>query len=185
MQAPRFLFKTPPWRLFAATCTVALAGVLAQSAVASPFGHGGPGGPGGGPGAMGAPGLLMAPPHHVDRLLDSVNASAEQRTQIRQILQVARDDLKPLHEAGRKLHEQAQALFAQPAIDAAAAEALRQKLLAQHDQASKRMLQAMLDVSRVLTPEQRKALADRASQRRAMFERHRAEREAIDAPPKR
>ena len=34
-------------------------------------------------------------------------------------------------------------------------------MLAQHDQASKRTLQAMLDVSRVLTPEQRKALAER------------------------
>jgi Spy/CpxP family protein refolding chaperone len=181
MQAPKFLFKTPPWRLFAATCTVALAGVLAQSALAAPFGHGGHGGP---DGLAGGPGLLMAPPHHVDRLLASVNASAEQRTQIRQILQLARDDLKPLHDAGRKLREQAQALFAQPTLDAAAAEVLRQQLLAQHDQASKRMLQAMLDVSHVLTPEQRKNLAERASQRRALFERHRAEREAIDTPPK-
>jgi Spy/CpxP family protein refolding chaperone len=38
------------------------------------------------------------------------------------------------------------------------------------------MLQAMLDVSRVLTPEQRKQLAERMQQRRTMMERHRGER---------
>ena len=70
------------------------------------------------------------------------------------------------------------ALFAQPTVDARAAETLRQQMLAQHDQVSKRALQAMLDVSRVLTAEQRKALADRMAQRKAMMERHRAEREA-------
>ena len=47
-------------------------------------------------------------------------------------------------------------LFAQPTVDAAALEALRQKQMAMHDAASKRMMQAMLDVAQVLTPEQRK-----------------------------
>ena len=37
----------------------------------------------------------------------------------------------------------------------------RQQMLQLHDQASKRMTQAMVDVSRVLTPEQRKQIADR------------------------
>jgi protein CpxP len=44
-------------------------------------------------------------------------------------------------------------------------------MLAQHDQASKRMMQAMLDGSRVLTPEQRAKMADMAGQRRAMMDR--------------
>jgi Spy/CpxP family protein refolding chaperone len=59
-------------------------------------------------------------------------------------------------------------------------EALRQQQLAQHDQASKRMTQALVDAARVLTPEPRKMMADRMAQRRALMERHRAEREAID-----
>ena len=72
------------------------------------------------------------------------------------------------------------ALFTQPTVDARAAEALRQQMLAQHDQASQRMLQTMLDVSRVLTPEQRKTLSDRMQQRRSMMERHRHERQSLD-----
>jgi Spy/CpxP family protein refolding chaperone len=55
-------------------------------------------------------------------------------------------------------------------------------MLAQHDQASKRKMQVMLDVSRVLTPEQRKTLADRMAKRRAMMERHHSERQALDRP---
>jgi protein CpxP len=55
-------------------------------------------------------------------------------------------------------------------------------MLAQHDAASKRMLQAMLDVSRVLTPEQRAKLAERMQQRREMMQRHDKERRQLDTP---
>ena len=51
------------------------------------------------------------------------------------------------------------------ALPAAAAEQVRQQMLAQHDQVSKRTLQAMLDASKVLTPEQRAKLGDRMKQR--------------------
>jgi periplasmic protein CpxP/Spy len=44
---------------------------------------------------------------------------------------------------------------------------------------SKRMLQAQLDVARVLSPEQRKLMAERMNQHRAMMERHRSERESL------
>jgi protein CpxP len=191
MQArTKFLPVQHPLRTLALTLVVAVAATVAQTASASP--HGGMGGHGrhgqhdgmGGPG-MGGPGMaMMGQPRHMERLLDGVNASAEQRTQIRQILATARADMAAQHEAGRKLHEQNQALFAQPSVDARAVEALRQQMLAQHDQASKRMTQAMLDVSRVLTAEQRKALAERMDQRRQMMERHRAERAAVDPAPK-
>ena len=123
-------------------------------------------------------------PHQMERVLDSVNASAEQRAQIKQIVESARSDLRGQREAGRKLREQSMALFAQPTVDARAAEALRQQMVAQHDQSSKRTLQAMLDVSRVLSAEQRKSLADRMAQRKSMMERHRAEREALTPAPR-
>ena len=69
-------------------------------------------------------------------------------------------------------------------VDARAVETLRQQMLAQHDLTSKRMTQVMLDVSRVLTPEQRKTLSDRMAQRRAMMERHQAERSTMERTPR-
>lgn len=153
-------------RWLAATAVVALAAGFGQAAMAQA-----PRGPGGF-------GMAMAP-HAVDRMLDAVNASADQRAQIKQIIESARSDLKSQRDSGGDLRDQARELFAQPTVDARAAEALRQQMLAQHDAASKRVLQAMIDVSRVLTPEQRKSIADRLAQRRAMMERHRAERQSV------
>lgn len=182
-----------PVRLLAATFAIALASSFAQTAIAQPMGGpGGPGGPGhhgmaghrgGGGHGMGMMGMEGGP-RMMARLLDAVNATPEQRAQIKQLTDAAQADMRSQHDAGRKLHEQNQALFAQPTVDARAAEALRQQMLAQHDQASKRMLQLKLDVSRVLTPEQRKTLADRMAQRRSMMERHRAERDALDKAPR-
>jgi Spy/CpxP family protein refolding chaperone len=73
-------------------------------------------------------------------------------------------------------------LFAQPTVDARAVETLRQQMLQQHDQSSRRWMQAMLDASAVLTPEQRKQLAERMQQRREMMQRHHQERRALDQP---
>ena len=68
-------------------------------------------------------------------------------------------------------------LLAQPTVDAAAAEKLRQQMLAQHDQVSQRMLTAMLDISRVLTAEQRVALAARMKEHQLKREAHKGKRE--------
>ena len=164
--------KPGAWRLLIATATVALAGGLSQAAWAAP--HDGPGMHGGH--GMG----MMGQGKHIERMLDVVNATPDQRAQIKQILQTAHADGAAQRDATRKLHEQSMALFAQPTVDARAVETVRQQMLAQHDQSSKRMAQVLLDVSRVLTPDQRKTLADRMAQRRAMMERHRGERDAID-----
>lgn len=159
---------TQPLRLLLVTLIIASAATLTQTAWAAPGGHGG------GIGMIGHPRM-------VERLLDSVNASAEQRAQIQQIVQAAAPDLRAQREAGRKLHEQQAALFAQPTVDARAAETLRQQMLAQHDQTSQRMTQLMLEVSRVLSPEQRKTLADKMMQRSSMMERQRGERAAVES----
>jgi Spy/CpxP family protein refolding chaperone len=55
-------------------------------------------------------------------------------------------------------------------------------MLARHDSASKRMTQLMLDVSRVLTPQQRQKLAERMAQRRDLMERHQRERRQLERP---
>jgi Spy/CpxP family protein refolding chaperone len=182
-----------PLRLTLATLTLALVAVVSQTAFAAPA-DGPMGGPMGAP--MGGPGMhqgmhggmgggMGMDGRHIGRMLDLVNATPEQRSQIKQIVEAAHKDLAAQHAAGRQLHEQGQAIFLQPNVDARAAEALRQQMLAQHDAASKRMMQAMLDVSRVLTPEQRKTLSDKMAQRRTMMERHRAERQQIDGTPPR
>lgn len=140
-------------------------------------GMGRPGGPGGGEGMMGA-GMLLSP-----RMLDAVKATPEQRAQIKQIMDAARRDMSTQRDARRALRDEAQRVFTQPNVDAAAAEALRQKMLAQHDQGSRRHMQAMVEASRVLSPDQRKQMADLAKRRGDMMERHRRERETL-APAK-
>ncbi|HOL37782.1 MAG TPA: Spy/CpxP family protein refolding chaperone [Rubrivivax sp.] len=178
------------------TAAVALACGVSLSALAQPAGgaaaapgpqggmwhHMGPGagaGMGGGFGPMG-----MMGGRGMARALDAIGATAEQKAQIGQIMQAAQADLSSQREARTQLSEQARALFTAPTVDANAVEALRQKMLAQHDAASKRMMQAMLDASRVLTPEQRKALGERMATRRAMMQRHRAERATLDGTPR-
>lgn len=170
-------------KLTLAALVIAMAGSVALTVQAQPMGgmqggmeHGHHGGKMmGGDGARG--GMQLS-----ERVLDRVKATPEQRTQIRQIMDAARKDLQGQHEAGRALREQSMQLFTQPNVDANAAEALRQKMLAQHDQSSKRMLQAMVESSRVLTPEQRAQLADGLKKRRDMMERHQRERRTLEAP---
>ncbi len=156
--------------LLAGGLFVALAGtgVLAQAQPGPWDGHrhAGPGaaaGPMGG--MMAGPWGAMMGGRHGERMLDAAGVSAEQRAQIRQLVDAARADRQGTQDAGRALHEQMRQLFTQPTVDANAAEALRQQVLARIDAASRRQMQLMLDVSRVLTPEQRAKLAELASQR--------------------
>lgn len=156
------------WMRWAALGGVAAASVVTMAAWAHNSGPGGMG-PGGGMMSMhgggggGGGGWFMG--RGLDRMLDSVNASDEQRTQIRQIAEAARTEMQGQREAHRALRDRAMAVFSAPTVDAREAEAVRQAMLAQHDAASKRMTQAMLDVSRVLTPAQRTQLAERMKQR--------------------
>ena len=122
------------------------------------------------------PGMMMfgGPPEHlgrgIDHMLDGLGATDAQRAQIKQIAMAAAADLKAQRDAGRALHDKGMQIFSAPTVDAAAAESVRQQMLAQHDQSSKRMLQAMLDVSKVLTPEQRAKMGERLKQRQAIMQ---------------
>lgn len=175
------LNSSMPLRLFGGALLVAVLG----SATLSVWAQGGPGGHREHAG-MGGAAMIGMPMQGrmVERMLDRVNASAEQRAQVRQIAERAAADMKAQRESGRALRQQAATLFTQPVVDASAAEALRQQMLQQHDQASRRTLQAMLEVSRVLTPEQRKQLADGMAKRHEMMQRHLQERRALEGAPK-
>jgi protein CpxP len=140
--------------LLAVSAGVAVTAWAAAPGGPGPMGHGGPG-----------HGWFAGSPERidrgVDRILGSVNATEAQRTQVKQIVRAAAADLKTQRDAGRSLREQSAKLFTAPTVDANAVESLRQQMLAQHDQSSRRISQAMLEVSRVLTPEQRVQLAEK------------------------
>jgi periplasmic protein CpxP/Spy len=166
-------------RLFSGAVLVAVLGTAALSVWAGPGRMGGHGGPG----FDGGQGMGMMQGRMGERMLDSVNATAEQRAQIKQIFERNATERQAQRESHRALREQGMKLFSQPTVDATAAEALRQQMLQQHDQASRRMMQSMLEVSRVLTPEQRKLMADRMAQRGDMMRRHMQERKQLQGAP--
>jgi protein CpxP len=124
---------------------------------------------------MGSPDMMPFAGHHLQHLLDEAKATDAQRSQIKVIADKAGTDLKALHEEGRQLHEQGLDLWASPKLDAASAEAFRQQMLKHHDQVSQRMTQALLDVGKVLTPEQRAIVAKQMREHRmGMMDRMKA-----------
>lgn len=158
-----------------AVAMVATAGV-AQAMGRQGGGHDGAGpthrhGPGGQGGAFGS-----------ERMLDQLNATPEQKAQVHRIMEAARQDQQAQREAGQQLRQRMMQALAQPNVDAAAVEAIRQQMSAQHDQASKRMAQAMVEAARVLTPEQRQKAAEHLAKRRDMMQRHQRERDTLDKP---
>lgn len=108
----------------------------------------------------------------MDRMLAHLNATAQQKDQIHKITQAAEPDLKTLRDEARAMHEEGVKLWSAPRLDAQAAEQLRQKMDAEHQKMSERMLKLMLDVGQVLTPEQRAQMAqDMQSHRRGAWSR--------------
>ena len=156
-------------RLMAIGVFVIVAAGVAIPAHAQGHHGAGRGGPDGGSGMM----MFGGSPEHigrsVDHMLDGLNTSEAQRSQIRQIAMAAAADLKTQRDAGRGLHEKGMQIFTAPNVDAVAAESLRQQMSAQQELASKRMLQALLEVAKVLTPEQRAKLGERMNARRAVM----------------
>lgn len=105
----------------------------------------------------------------VDRMLKhlsvEINATPEQQQKLAPIVKQAITDLQPLREQMRNTRKQATDLMSAPQIDRAAIEALRAQKMQTADAISRRMSQAMADAAEVLTPEQRKQLAERMQQR--------------------
>ncbi|MET0208088.1 MAG: Spy/CpxP family protein refolding chaperone [Burkholderiaceae bacterium] len=156
--------------------TLGLAAVVSVSALATQAQARGPGfGPG--PDMGGPPPMMWAGP-----ALKDAGVSDAQRTQLKQIFDAARNDLKGQRETMRSLHERAQALFVAPTVDANAVEQVRAQIAAQQDTASKRMSLAMIEASRVLTPEQRVKIAESIKQHRARMEERMKDRKDGKGP---
>jgi periplasmic protein CpxP/Spy len=99
--------------------------------------------------------------HGVDRMLNRVDASKEQRDKVSGIVKGAFGDLTALGINPWDAREKAIALLRADTVDPAAFEALRAEQISTADTASKRVVQALTEAAQVLTPEQRRELADR------------------------
>jgi len=97
----------------------------------------------------------------VKRIATKVDASTEQKDKISVIVKDSVKELMPLREKAQTTRKQAIALLAAASIDRPSIERLRAEQIQLADAGSKRLSQALADIAEVLTPEQRKTLADR------------------------
>src|SRR6202790_2099457 len=101
---------------------------------------------------------------HVDHMLKhlyvEIDATAAQKAQIDPLVKQAVSDLLPMHSQLHSSHTRAMQALAQTPGDRTALESARREHLQLADRASKRFVQLIADVGDLLTPTQRKALAD-------------------------
>jgi Spy/CpxP family protein refolding chaperone len=102
---------------------------------------------------------------HLERMLKhlyvEIDATDVQRQQLAPIVKSAAHDLLPLRTQLHDARRHAVELLSRDSVDRAALESLRDSQLRLADQASRRLTQALADVADVLTPEQRRQLAER------------------------
>jgi len=102
---------------------------------------------------------------HVAHVLDEVDATHEQKAQVKDIVAAATKDLEALHQQNGGIHKELHEIFTAPVIDRAKLETVRAEHMAALDAASKRCAAALADAAEVLTPEQRKALGEKMAKK--------------------
>jgi Spy/CpxP family protein refolding chaperone len=98
----------------------------------------------------------------VEWVLGRVDASDEQKRQVKNILGSSIDQLLPLGDQHRANREAIATELVKPTIDRVAIEEIRKAELELADQASSRLVTALADVAETLTPEQRTQLLELA-----------------------
>lgn len=99
----------------------------------------------------------------VRHLAIEVDASPEQAEKLRAIVRDAVKDLLPFRDKIIAMRVTARDLLTRETVDRAAIEKFRTDALAIHDAASRRAFQAVADAAEVLTPDQRRRIADLAA----------------------
>jgi len=101
----------------------------------------------------------------VEHMLDEIDATDDQREKVHAIVKAAVADLQEARDLKREMRQDLIAAFSNETVDREALEALRQNKLATADRASQRLLAALADAAEVLTPEQRRELAEELTSR--------------------
>jgi Spy/CpxP family protein refolding chaperone len=143
--------------------TAILTGAVVNKAVSNPFGFG-PGfhnmrGPWAGP--LDPAQIEDRADRMVRHLSIELDANSEQQEKLRGIMRSMLKDVLPARERADAARRQARELLTATSIDRAAMEKLRADQIALADNVSKRITQALGDAAEVLSPEQRRKLADR------------------------
>jgi Spy/CpxP family protein refolding chaperone len=125
----------------------------ADTAMSHAMGHGG------GHGDMHA--MMGA---HIDEMLAKLDATPDQSSRIHAIMKDAMTAMGSVHERLAGVHGEIHRLLTAPTIDRGALEQLRAARIADLDQASKVLVQAMADAAEVLTPAQRAKLGTMMAQ---------------------
>jgi Spy/CpxP family protein refolding chaperone len=117
-----------------------------------------------GPDGMGGPG---GPARRLGRILDKVNATPAQRSQIQAIWQGLRPQLKTARQQHEAIRQQIVTALSAQTIDPSAVEKLRQQGMTWADKTSSLFTQGMVQTAQVLTPDQRKLAAQEFEQHHA------------------
>jgi Spy/CpxP family protein refolding chaperone len=157
-------------RLFKPAMAVVLAGgLVAAVAAGAVAGNAGGGWHHGGAHAMAGNPQDVA--SHVDEMLQhiytKVDATDAQKAQLGPIVQQAATDITQLHGELHSGHAQMMTLLTQDTVDRTELEAARAAQMQVADEASRRIVQLLADAADVLTPAQRKALAEHMAEHMA------------------
>ena len=104
----------------------------------------------------------------VKHLAVEIDATSEQQTKLVTLIKSVAEDLLPMREKMKESREQALKLLTAPTIDRGAIETMRLAKLAEADTISKNLATAIADAAEILTPEQRKTVAERIETFRSM-----------------
>jgi Spy/CpxP family protein refolding chaperone len=161
MQSPEATPGKRGKRLFAGSIITGLIVLAAGSALVFAHGRGG-GWPHGG---MDSAEMAEHLQVHVQHVLDEVDATADQKARVKDIVAAATRDLQALHAKHGNVHKELHEIFTAPSIDRVKLEAVRAEHMQALDEASKRCAAALADAADVLTPEQRSQLGEKMAKR--------------------
>jgi Spy/CpxP family protein refolding chaperone len=105
------------------------------------------------------------------RVFTRINATPEQQQKLEPIAKQAARDLQPLRAQMQTARKQALEVMSAETVDRAAIERLRTQQLQAADALSRRVTQALADAAEILTPAQRKELAEHMQRRHGMGHR--------------
>ncbi|UCH47825.1 MAG: Spy/CpxP family protein refolding chaperone [Betaproteobacteria bacterium] len=99
----------------------------------------------------------------VEWTLSRIDATDEQRTQVKSVVKAAIDDLLQLREEHQDNRKAMIAALIEPEVDRAELDRIRNAEMSLADRASRRIVTALADSADALTPEQRAQLAEMAN----------------------